>query len=144
MLAGTKLYLTGIHHGGIKQASVVMLENLRPECSDYGRLSKINSTCRTQLNRIPALESVRLDTIRKYFRKFREYMKAYREGKSGGAHVKSAVHLYKSHRHVLGNDIFLLGQKYSLLLLINHLAEFQFLITFFSLVISIIIKMLLK
>ena len=30
---------------------------------------------------IPALEFVKLDTIRKYFRKCREYMQAYREGK---------------------------------------------------------------
>ena len=55
---------------------------------------QINSTCRTQSNRIPVLESVRLDTIQKYFRKSREYMQGYREGKSGGADVKSAVHLY--------------------------------------------------
>ena len=30
-------------------------------------------------------------------------MQVYREGKSGGADVKSAVHLYKSHRRVIGN-----------------------------------------
>ena len=29
-------------------------------------------------------------------------MQAYREGKYGGASVESAVHLYKSHRHVFG------------------------------------------
>ena len=52
---------------------------------------------------IPALESVRLDTIRKYFRKCREYMQAYREGKSGGSDVESAVQQYKSHRRVFGN-----------------------------------------
>ena len=51
---------------------------------------------------IPALESVRLDTIRKYFRKCREYMQAYRDGKSGGNDVENAVKLYKSHRRVFG------------------------------------------
>ena len=55
---------------------------------------QINITCCTRSNRIPALESVLLDTIRKYFRKCREYMQAYGEGKSGGADVKSAVNLY--------------------------------------------------
>ena len=30
-------------------------------------------------------------------------MQAYGEGKSGGADVKSAVHLYKYHRCVFGN-----------------------------------------
>ena len=49
------------------------------------------STCRTRSNRIPALESLWLDTIRKYFRKWREYMQAYREGKSSGTDVKSAL-----------------------------------------------------
>jgi hypothetical protein len=51
---------------------------------------------------IPALESVRLDTIRKYFRKCREYMDAYKQGKAGGAEVEQAVQLYKSHRRVFG------------------------------------------
>ena len=30
-------------------------------------------------------------------------MQAYRGGKSGGASVECAVHLYKSHRRVFGN-----------------------------------------
>ena len=30
-------------------------------------------------------------------------MQAYREGKFAGADMKSAVHLYKSHRYVFGN-----------------------------------------
>ena len=51
---------------------------------------------------VPALESVRLDTIRKYFRKCREYMQAYRESKSGGKDVEQAVKTYKSHRRVFG------------------------------------------
>ena len=51
---------------------------------------------------IPALESVRLDTIRKYFRKCREYMQAYREGNVGGSEVEKAVQKYKSHRRVFG------------------------------------------
>ena len=52
---------------------------------------------------IPPLESVQVDTIQKYFIKCREYMQAYREGKSGRASVESAVHLYKSHRRCFGN-----------------------------------------
>ena len=52
---------------------------------------------------VPALESVRLDTIRKYFRKCREYMQAYREGNAGGNDVEGAVQVYKSHRRVFGN-----------------------------------------
>ena len=52
---------------------------------------------------IPALESVRLDTIRKYFRKCREYMQAYREGNTGGSTVEKAVQKYKSHRRVFGH-----------------------------------------
>ena len=59
---------------------------------------QINSTRRTRSNQIPALEFVRLDAIRKYFRKCRVYMQAYGEGKFGKADVKSAVHLYKYHR----------------------------------------------
>ena len=51
---------------------------------------------------VPALESVRLDTIRKYFRKCREYMQAYRQGSAGGKDVEQAVKLYKSHRRVFG------------------------------------------
>ena len=51
---------------------------------------------------VPALESVRLDTIRKYFRKSREYMQAYREGNSGGKDVENAIKLYKYHWRVFG------------------------------------------
>ena len=51
---------------------------------------------------VPGLQSVRLDTIRKFFRKSREYMQAYREGKSGGKDVEQAVKFYKSHRRVFG------------------------------------------
>ena len=35
-----------------------------------------------------------------HFRRVREYHRAYREGKSGGAEVEEAVKLYKSHRRV--------------------------------------------
>ena len=33
-----------------------------------------------QANIVPAIESVSTDTIRKYYRRVREYIKAYREG----------------------------------------------------------------
>ena len=47
----------------------------------------------------PALESVSLDTIRKYFRKSRDYMHAYREGFTGYP-ANNKVKVYKSHRKV--------------------------------------------
>ena len=52
---------------------------------------------------VPALESVRLNTIKKHFRKCRGYMQAYREGNSGGKDMEKAVKLYKSHRRVFGS-----------------------------------------
>lgn len=51
---------------------------------------------------IQALESVQLDTIRKYFRKCREYMKAYKDWKEGGNDVENCIKQYKSHWHVFG------------------------------------------
>ena len=53
---------------------------------------------------VPALESVSTALIRKYFRRVREYHRAYREGKSGGSEVESAVKLYKSHRRVFETE----------------------------------------
>ena len=47
----------------------------------------------------PALDSVTLDDIRKYYRKVREYLEAYRMGKNG-AEAIDEVKLYKSHRRV--------------------------------------------
>ena len=41
----------------------------------------------------PALDSVSLDLIRKYFRKIREYQQAYTEGAKAGKEVESAVKL---------------------------------------------------
>ena len=43
----------------------------------------------------PALDSVTVDLIRKYFRKAREYERAYLEGKKAGKEVEAAVKLYK-------------------------------------------------
>jgi transposase len=54
---------------------------------------------------IPALESVSVALIRKYFRRVREYHRAYREGKNGGEEVESAIKLYKSHRRVPETEI---------------------------------------
>ena len=50
----------------------------------------------------PALDSVSTDTIRKYFRKVKEYMKAYREGITDGVEVVEALKSYKSHCRVYG------------------------------------------
>ena len=49
---------------------------------------------------VPALESVDIDLIRKYFRKARDYMRAYREGNTPGNGLEKKVKLYKSHRRV--------------------------------------------
>ena len=48
----------------------------------------------------PALDSVGVELMRKYFRRGREYHTVYREGKGGGTEVETAVKLYKSHRRV--------------------------------------------
>ena len=45
-----------------------------------------------------ALDSVKTETIRKYLRKAREYMKAYREGITDGVKVVEALKTYKSDR----------------------------------------------
>ena len=42
----------------------------------------------------PALDSVGIDKIQKYFRKVREYMQAYRDGHSAGPALESAVKSY--------------------------------------------------
>ena len=47
----------------------------------------------------PALESVSVDDIRKYFRKSRDYMHAYRTGCTADS-VDIRVKEYKSHRRV--------------------------------------------
>lgn len=49
---------------------------------------------------IPALDSISVDLIRKYFRKTREIMRAYREGHTPGHELETALKEYKSHRRV--------------------------------------------
>ena len=53
----------------------------------------------------PALDSVSVDLIRKYFRKARDYEQAYREGHKAGKAVEKAVKRYKSHRRVPVEDL---------------------------------------
>ena len=53
----------------------------------------------------PALDSVDIDLIRKYFRKSMEYEKAYKEGKKAGSEVETAIKLYKSHRRIFFEGI---------------------------------------
>ncbi len=48
----------------------------------------------------PSLDGIPLQTIRKYFRKVRDYSRAYMEGNTAGKQVEKAVKLYKSHRRV--------------------------------------------
>ena len=45
----------------------------------------------------PALNSVSVDLIRKYFRRVTEYEKAYMQGKKAGKEVEQAVKVFKSH-----------------------------------------------
>ena len=52
-----------------------------------------------------ALNNVPVDLIRKYFRKVREIMKAYREGHTPGRELEMALKEYKSHRRVSATDI---------------------------------------
>ena len=47
-----------------------------------------------------ALDSVDLEMIRKFFRKVREYHRAYREGIQIGKEMKKMLKVYKSHRQV--------------------------------------------
>ena len=42
----------------------------------------------------------RVWTIRKYFRKARDYEMAYREGHNAGNEVEQALKVYKSHRRI--------------------------------------------
>lgn len=48
---------------------------------------------------VPALNSVTVELIRKFFRKTREYHRAYREGKQM-TEMKRILKKYKSHRRV--------------------------------------------
>ena len=49
---------------------------------------------------VPALETVNVTMIRKFFRKARDYMQAYRDGHRTGRAVEDAVKVYKSHRRI--------------------------------------------
>ena len=46
----------------------------------------------------PALDSVDVDLIRKYFRRVLEYERAYNEGKKAGSEIERALKVYKSQR----------------------------------------------
>ena len=48
----------------------------------------------------PSLDSVSVDLIRKYFRRVREYERAYLEGKQVGKELEQAVKVFKSHRRI--------------------------------------------
>ena len=57
---------------------------------------------------LQALDSISTNVIRKYFRRVREYHRAYREGKCGGQEVEKAVKLYNSHspQHTQPQEIY--------------------------------------
>jgi len=52
----------------------------------------------------PALDSVTVDMIRKFFRKMRDYLQAYREGHIAGPELEKAIKTYKSHRRIHVDD----------------------------------------
>lgn len=52
----------------------------------------------------PGLDSVPTDLTRKYFRRVREYARAYLEGKKAGNELEKAVKVYKFHRRIFYED----------------------------------------
>ncbi len=52
----------------------------------------------------PGLNSVTLDNIRIFFRKVRDYERAYQEGHTAGKIVEKVVKKYKSHRRIFFED----------------------------------------
>ena len=56
----------------------------------------------------PALDAVKLASFRKFYRKMRDYMKAYSQGLSAGHAVEEAVKQYKSHRTPSKTDVVLI------------------------------------
>ena len=52
----------------------------------------------------PGLDSVSTDLIRKFFRRVREYERAYLEGKKAGKELEKAVKVYKSHRRIFNES----------------------------------------
>ena len=64
----------------------------RSHCDYSSNLEKIVDT---------ALDTVSVELIRKYFRKVREYQRAYREGNTLGKEMQTILKKYKSHRRVL-------------------------------------------
>ena len=69
----------------------------------------------------PALDSITLDLIRKYFRKIREYETANLERNKAGKGVEAAMKRYKSHRHVLlrGFERYKLFKNCNLVILVH-------------------------
>ena len=49
---------------------------------------------------VPALDSVTLDSIRRCFRKMKDYMDAYKVGLTAYPELEKAIKKYKSHRKV--------------------------------------------
>ena len=47
-----------------------------------------------------SLDTIPLNTIRRFFREMRDYLAAYREGLTLGPQMEAAVKQYKSHRKV--------------------------------------------
>lgn len=78
------------------------IERVWGQAKKYVRAHCDYSFAGLEKNIIPALESVRFEPIRKYFRKCREYMEAYRKGNLGGKQVENVVKKYKSHQRVFG------------------------------------------
>ena len=72
----------------------------RGAASELARLLDKNEKTIRKCTVVPALESISINLIRKYFRKARDYMRAYREGHASGKELEKAVNKYKSHRRI--------------------------------------------
>ena len=73
----------------------------------------------------PALDSVSVDLIRKFFRKVREYERAYLEGNKAGKEVEAAVKQYKSHRRVF-SETLLVAENLKNLYVLYKICNSQF------------------
>ena len=51
-----------------------------------------------------ALDSVNIEIIRKYFRKTREFHRAYRDNIKIGKDMEKTLKMYKSHRRIPENE----------------------------------------
>ena len=81
------------------------IERVWGQSKRYSRAHSNFTLARLRETVNPALDSITVDLIRKYFRKVREYETAYLEENKAGKEVEAAVKRYKSHRRVFTEEI---------------------------------------